>query len=104
MEAKENNLDFKNMSDMQRRLIFGEPVRNEAGSAKTKKTNAFNSLAEPQKNFEMEDQAPDIANFTNKKKDCFLQKFVISVNNTYKSVWDIFILFLIGYSCITSAY
>ena len=93
------------MPDVQKRLIFGEPVRNESSNAKSKRVNAFNSLAEPQKNFEVENEGTDLmGGAMNKKKDCFLQRFVISVNNTYKSIWDIFILFLIGYSCITSAY
>ena len=75
MEQKENTLDVKNMPDMQKRLIFGEPVRNESATSKTKRVNAFNSLAEPQKNFEIEDQGADIMNnFASKKKDCFLQR------------------------------
>eukprot|EP01017_Pseudomicrothorax_dubius_P043558 TRINITY_DN7278_c0_g2_i1.p1 TRINITY_DN7278_c0_g2~~TRINITY_DN7278_c0_g2_i1.p1 ORF type:complete len:606 (-),score=184.94 TRINITY_DN7278_c0_g2_i1:149-1966(-) len=33
-----------------------------------------------------------------------IQRLIISINNPYKSIFDIMILVLIGYSCITTAY
>ena len=48
--------------------------------------------------------------FTSKFKETrnislnFLQKFVIGHHNKYKTIWDVFILLLVPYSCILAAY
>lgn len=103
MTQKESFIDVKNMPDNEKRLLFGEPPKSEYMTTRTKRATTVNNVVESQR--DADDQLTDAINKTaNKKKECFLQHFVIGVNNRYKSIWDIFILFLIGYSCITSAY
>ena len=48
--------------------------------------------------------------FTSKFKETgnkslnFLQNFVIEHHNRYKTIWDVFIMLLVPYSCIMAAY
>jgi hypothetical protein len=46
----------------------------------------------------------DTAKEINSEKKSFTEKMIISEGNRYKAIFDIFILFLVGYSCFTSIY
>ena len=39
-----------------------------------------------------------------KNKQTFCSKLIISVDNSYKNIWDILILFIIAYNTVTLAY
>lgn len=104
MMQRTSFVDVKNMSENEKRLLFGEPPKLEYQQTKTKRVETLTKET-IQKDQSLDPRFSDLTNSNvPKRKECFLQRFVISVNNTYKSIWDIFILFLIGYSCITSAY
>ena len=105
MAHKESFLDVKSMSDAEKRLLFGEPPKTEFYSAKPKSMATVSGLNDPSKNFALDEQFPDVtARLAERKQKWSIQRLIIGPNNPYKSAWDIFILFLIGYSCITSAY
>ena len=92
-------LDLKNLPERDRRLLFGEPIKG------TTEVGKLPTTQEPGKNNE---SSTDLQheNSTRKappKEKC-LQRLVIPYNNTFKSIWDIYIMFLICYSSITTAY
>jgi hypothetical protein len=39
-----------------------------------------------------------------KENKSWKDKLIISEGNKYKAVFDVFVLFLVGYSCVTSVY
>ena len=79
--------------------LFGEASRTDARK-QTMGSESFNKSS----NNAQEGQMADPNKEKNAQNEIWLQRFVISINNSYKSIWDIFILLLICYSCITSAY
>jgi CRP-like cAMP-binding protein len=96
--------EMKTLTENDKKLLFGEPTKS-FNNPKTLNKQAsqpgfqrINSQIVPENV-----NAPE-ASSTHVPNECFLQGCVISINNTYKSVWDIYILLLICYSCITSAY
>lgn len=105
MAHKESFIDIKQMSDAEKRLLFGEPPRSEISAVKSKNMISVSNLNDPLSNFQLEEHFPDLsAKLAERKKKCSPKILIISANNPFKSAWDVFILFLIGYSCITSAY
>ena len=40
----------------------------------------------------------------NNEKTPLKERIIISANSKWKAIFDMFILFLVGYSCITSMY
>ena len=105
MSSERDYLKLENLSELEKMSLFGEP---------TKKVKLLETFK--QKMDEGRDKSRDTFISKNtfplfsdsdqlyKKKKIFLQKFVIDVSNGYKSIWDLFLLFLIAYNCVLIAY
>ena len=96
-------LDLKNMSERDKKLLFGDAVKGVAEWTTSKPPNLAN-VDKPiiQENSNELTQEPTLKR--KESNEHWLQKFVIPYNNTYKSIWDIYLMFLICYSSITTAY
>ena len=91
-------IDIKNLPERDRRLLFGEVIKG------TLEWNTRNMASEKPQNGENAENYSDPAIKKKDVPDHFLQRFVISYNSSWKSAWDVYIMFFICFSCITTAY
>lgn len=98
---KTSFLDLKNLPEKDKKLLFGEAIKGTVDWTMQK----AQPMNETGKNPEVTPEVPNEPSFKRTKpKESFLQSLVIPYNNTLKSIWDIYLMFLICYSSITTAY
>lgn len=92
------NLNY--MNDAEVKKMAGNPAQ--AGGRFDSKTVANSSVED---HHLQTSSLPKRKNTTkeNTSDSCF-QRFVISIDNSIKSFWDVLILLLIAYSCFTTTY
>lgn len=98
---KSSFLDLKNLPDKDKKLLFGEAIRGTVDWTLQKPP----STSEAGKNPDTNTEIPAEQSFKRvNPKESFLQGLVIPYDNTLKSIWDIYLMLLICYSSITTAY
>ena len=98
--------DLQALTRKEKLLLFGEPIKSAhnmnfdeiAADTDSRKTFLIKSMTQMNP-----DQEEELAENEIENPFC-LQGLVIGHMNTCKSYWDAFLLILIGYSCISSAY
>ena len=95
-------IDFNSMSDRDRKLLFGESIKS-IDDVSLAKTRSFLHLKENE-DLLPETLPTDQPLIRQKSKEFWIQKYIISYNNKFKSAWDVLIMLLVIYSSITTAY
>ena len=95
-------IDFNTMSERDRKLLFGESIKSTEELSLSKTKSIFLK--------DNDDPSPETLvsepQFQRKltSGELWIQKYVISYNNPFKSAWDVFVMLLVIYSSITTAY
>jgi len=90
------------MSDRDRKLLFGESIKS-IDDVSLAKTRSFLNLKENEELLP-ENISENQPLQRKKSKEAWIQNYIISYNNHFKSAWDVLIMLLVIYSSITTAY
>ncbi len=97
------------ISEHHKKLLFGQPVKRQKVSLAdiVLKTSAFKEQETMRADSIPKEATPArIYKLTRLQtlKNIYHEKMIIEFENKYKSVWDMFVMFLVIYSSLSSAY
>lgn len=95
-------IDFHSMPERDRRLLFGESIKSLDDLSMARSRSLLHM--KDNDDFTLETLASEQSPFKRDRESSWLQKYVISYNNRYKSTWDVLIMLFVIYSSITTAY
>ena len=111
MFSQDNKLNLQNLTDEEKIALFGEPTKYTKALGFVKKKEEIKISSVKEKSFKQKDS--NFQNLINKIDDqqieekstkSWYENLQISENNSLKSLFDVIILILIAYNCVTTFY